>query len=183
MYSAIIGLYVGIRSCCLIVVFRSFISLLIICDVVVWIITLTWNKVSVAHSCLTLFDPMDCGLPVSSVHGILQGRIPEWVAIPSSRGSFWPRFPALRVDSLLSEPPAKYFSNKHRFIQDQQKIAIWGLQPWKAICRSLQHKGRRAFLPRRKDVGKNVVKKQAFHWLRPCQGRSLLVGLGYQGRA
>ena len=39
------------------------------------------------QSCLTLCDPMDCSLPGSSVHGILQARILEWVAIPSSRGS------------------------------------------------------------------------------------------------
>ena len=39
----------------------------------------------------TLCDPMDCSLPVSSVHGILQARIPEWVAMPSSRGSSQPR--------------------------------------------------------------------------------------------
>ena len=37
-------------------------------------------------SCLTLCSPMDCWPPVASVHGILQARIPEWVAIPSSRG-------------------------------------------------------------------------------------------------
>ena len=41
--------------------------------------------------CLTLFDPMDCSLPGSSVHGILQATILEWVAVPSSRGSSWPR--------------------------------------------------------------------------------------------
>ena len=34
---------------------------------------------------------MDCGLPVSSVHGILHARILEWVAIPFSRGSSQPR--------------------------------------------------------------------------------------------
>ena len=34
-----------------------------------------------------LCDPMDCSLPVSSVHGILQARILEWVAMPSSRRS------------------------------------------------------------------------------------------------
>ena len=34
---------------------------------------------------------MDCSLPGSSVHGILQARMLEWVAIPSSRGSSWPR--------------------------------------------------------------------------------------------
>ena len=37
--------------------------------------------------CLTLCDPMDCSLSGSSVHGILQARILDWVAIPSSRGS------------------------------------------------------------------------------------------------
>ena len=40
---------------------------------------------------VTLCDPMDYSLPGSSVRGILQARIQEWVAIPSSRGSSWPR--------------------------------------------------------------------------------------------
>ena len=35
--------------------------------------------------------PMNCSLPDSSVHGILQARILEWVAMPSSRASSWPR--------------------------------------------------------------------------------------------
>ena len=39
------------------------------------------------QSCSTLFNPMDCSLPGSFVHGILQARIPEWVAMPSSRVS------------------------------------------------------------------------------------------------
>ena len=41
--------------------------------------------------CLTLCNPMDHSPPGSSVHGILQARILEWVAIPFSRGSSWPR--------------------------------------------------------------------------------------------
>ena len=45
----------------------------------------------VAQLCLTLWDPMDCSPPDSSIHGILQARILEWVATPSSRGSSWPR--------------------------------------------------------------------------------------------
>ena len=44
-----------------------------------------------AQSCPTLFNSMDCSLPGSSVLGILQARILEWVAIPFSRGSFQPR--------------------------------------------------------------------------------------------
>ena len=43
------------------------------------------------ESCPTLCDPMDCSLPGSSVHGILQVRILEWVAILFSTESSWPR--------------------------------------------------------------------------------------------
>ena len=43
------------------------------------------------QSCPTLCNPMDCSLPGSSVHGILQIRMLESVALPSSRGSSWPR--------------------------------------------------------------------------------------------
>ena len=48
-------------------------------------------KVKAAESCLTLCDPMDCSLPGSSVRGILQVKILEWVAIPFSKGSSQPR--------------------------------------------------------------------------------------------
>ena len=43
------------------------------------------------QSCPTLWDPKDCSLPGSSVYGIFQARILEWVAISFSRGSSWPR--------------------------------------------------------------------------------------------
>ena len=46
---------------------------------------------SVTRSCLTLCDPMDRSPPGSSVCGVSQARILEWVAISSSRGSSWPR--------------------------------------------------------------------------------------------
>ena len=49
---------------------------------------------SVVQSCPSLLDPMNCSPPGSSVHEIFQARILEWVAIFSSRGSFWPRDPA-----------------------------------------------------------------------------------------
>ena len=56
-------------------------------------------------------NPMDCSLPGSSVHVILQVRILKWVAI-SSPGALpdpWikPRFPAFQASSLLSEPSGK----------------------------------------------------------------------------
>ena len=48
-------------------------------------------KVKVAQSCPTLCDPIDCSPQGSSVHGILQARILEWVAVPFSKGSSQPR--------------------------------------------------------------------------------------------
>ena len=47
-------------------------------------------KVLVAQSCPTLCNPTDCSPPGSSVHGILQARILEWVVRPFSRGSSQP---------------------------------------------------------------------------------------------
>ena len=66
---------------------------------------------SVAQSCPTLCNLMDCSPPGSSVHRILQARILEWVATPFSRGSSQCRDQtqshALQADSLPSEPPGK----------------------------------------------------------------------------
>ena len=67
--------------------------------------------VRVTQSCLTLCHPVACSPPGTSVHGILQARILQWLAIPFSRGSSQLRdrtpAPALQVDSLPSEPPEK----------------------------------------------------------------------------
>ena len=48
-----------------------------------------WSEVG--QSCPTLCDPIDYSLLGSSVHGIFQARVLEWVAISFSRGSSWPR--------------------------------------------------------------------------------------------
>ena len=48
-------------------------------------------KVKVTQSCLTLCDPMDCSVAGSSVHGIFQTRMLEWVAVAFSKGSSQPR--------------------------------------------------------------------------------------------
>ena len=47
--------------------------------------------VLITQSCPTLYEPVDWGPPGSSGHGILQASILEWVAMPFSRGSSWPR--------------------------------------------------------------------------------------------
>ena len=64
------------------------------------------SELKVTHLCQTLCNPMDY-----TVHGVLQARILEWVAIPFSRDlpnpRIEPRSPTLRVDSLPAEPPGK----------------------------------------------------------------------------
>ena len=72
----------------------------------------TWEALSkcvlVAQSCLTLCNTMDCSPPGSSVCGIFQARILEWVAIPFSKGSSQPRdwtcVSCIAGHSLPSEP-------------------------------------------------------------------------------
>ena len=54
--------------------------------------TLGMCACSIAKLCLTICDLTDCSLPGSSVHGILQARILEWVTISSSRTSSQPRY-------------------------------------------------------------------------------------------
>ena len=72
---------------------------------------LSWFETEneVIQSCPTLFNPMDCSLPGSSVHGIFQAIVLEWVAISFSGGDLpdpgiEPRSPALQTGILPSEP-------------------------------------------------------------------------------
>ena len=69
------------------------------------------SESEVAQSCPTLCDPMDCSLSGSSVHGIFQARVLEWIAISFSRGSSQPGnepgSTTLQADALPSEPPGK----------------------------------------------------------------------------
>ena len=70
------------------------------------------KRESVIQSYPALWDPMDCSLPGISVHGILQARILEWVAMPFSRGSSWPQdWSQVSHISLPSEPPGKPFTS------------------------------------------------------------------------
>ena len=81
-----------------------------------------------AQCCLTLWNPIDCSLPGSSVHGLSQAGILEWVAISYSRGSSNPGVEPMSsaYPAFITEPPGKpyymafffiYFfsSSKHYF--------------------------------------------------------------------
>ena len=67
----------------------------------------------VIQSCPTLCDFMDCRLPGSSIHGILQARVLEWVPCPSPGDlpdpGTEPMSPTLYADALPSKPPGKFF--------------------------------------------------------------------------
>ena len=69
------------------------------------------------QSCLTLYDPKDFSPPASSVHGILQAGKLEWVAMPSSRGSFQPlslMSPALEGGFFTNSAAWEYISWGHK---------------------------------------------------------------------
>ena len=100
----------------------------------------------VTQSCPTLGDPTDCSPPGSSVHWILQARILEWVAVPSSReGIFLTQGSNLRFLRLLHcrwvlyrlshgghiMPLMRRFSPKHLYIQGRvsQPQHYWHCRP------------------------------------------------------
>ena len=106
---------------------------------------LKWSKV--AQSCLTLCNPVDCSLPGSSIHEILQAKILEWVAISFSRGSSWTRdwtqvsHIAGRCFNLWAtrEAPGSTVIDTPR---NNVLPAIWAsLNPVKLTCKINQHIG------------------------------------------
>jgi len=78
-----------------------------------------WDILRSLQSCPTLYDPMDCNLPGSSVHGIVQAKILEWIAMPSSRGIFLTQGSNPCLLCLLHwqtgslAPPGKPWDNAH----------------------------------------------------------------------
>ena len=92
------------------------------------------DRERVAQSSPPLCNPIDCSLPGSSVHGILQARTLEWVAMPSSKDLADPgiklRSLALRADSLPSEPPGKPTAPLQKKKKKKEKT-----QPTRAVGR------------------------------------------------
>ena len=107
-----------------------------------WVETLAlWQPVLVARSCLTLYDPMDFSLAGSSIYGILQARIQEWVVSSFSRESSQPRdwtqvtctagrfFTVWATREALRENPRPTCNNKlnrhsHLFFQHAWEAAV-----------------------------------------------------------
>ena len=95
------------------------------------------------HSCPTLCNPMGCSLPGSSVHGILQARILEWVAMPSSRGSSQPR---IEPKSIISPALAgRFFTSSTTWealgntLPHVLKITVnYNFEPFRNVCMKAQ---------------------------------------------
>ena len=122
------------------------------CDWAFFLTTLLWRRVSthilvvwsswgwfsaswrllqlVAHSCPTLWDPVDCSPRGSSVHGIPQARILEWVAISCfrhlPRPGIEPRSPSLQAHSFtISVTRESWRLLKCKLISSSSEIRIW----------------------------------------------------------
>ena len=82
-------------------------------------------NVLVTQSCPALLNPMDYSPPDIPIHGILQGRILEWVSMPSSSGYFWPRiwtWVSYITDGFFiiwATKEAQYNKNYH------QSLSLW----------------------------------------------------------
>ena len=98
---------------------------------------------SVVQSCPALCDPIDCSQPGSSVHGSLQARILEWVAIPFSRGLSPPRDPT-HVSCITGWLFTIWATRKAHIVRDQFKKCFYlkkkknqFIQKWVNFCCSI----------------------------------------------
>ena len=125
----------------------------------------------VSDSC----NPMDCSPPGSSVHGILQARILEWVAMPTSGDlpnlGIKPRSPALQVDSLPSELPRKPVNTGVGGLSLLQGIFLtqklnWGLLHYRWILYQLSHQGKSIIHSKNDQMNKSINSEKQKLWSR-----------------
>ena len=85
-----------------------------------------------------LCDPMDCSLPGSSVHGVFQARVLEWVAISFFRGPSWPsdrtQVSCIAGRHFTSEPPGKPTKALCMYIKGSDYISLSSLSGSWASC-------------------------------------------------
>ena len=94
-----------------------------------------WNEV--AQSCLTLCNPMDCSLPGSSIQGIFQARILEWVVISFSR-----RSPQPRDWTWVSRTVGRHFTlwAIRKVNSSTKRVLKWDSGRWNNLLRPLHQK-------------------------------------------
>ena len=92
---------------------------------------LGYVEVLVTQSCPILCDPMGCSPPGSSVYGIVQAGILEWAAMPSSRGSSWPR----------DQTWVSCITGRHFTVWATRKVQASNLEAWHAAIHGAQRVG------------------------------------------
>ena len=124
------------------------------------------SESEVAQSCPTLCNPMDCSLPGSSVHGIFQAIVLEWIAISFSRGSSQPR-DRTRVSRIIDRRFTVWATSQKGTIKQRY---------WEAERRqtkpTVQWGGQRMFLVGEKKLGKRSLERWNalwFFWKNECQ--------------
>ena len=80
-------------------------------------------KVLVTQMCLTLCDPVDCSLSGPSVHGILQAKILEWIAIPFSKESSWSR----------DQTPISYIAGRFFIVLATREVLLTAIHKFNSI--------------------------------------------------
>ena len=96
----------------------------------------------VVKSYSTLCKPMDCSPPGSSVHKVSQARILEWVAVPSSRGSSWPRDgTCVSYVSCIGRPYCADFILFYQWVSHQSTLTLTSrpVSPGLSDCFAGQH--------------------------------------------
>ena len=120
------------------------------------------SESEVAQSCPTLCDPMDCSLPGSSVHGIFQARVPEWVAISFSRGSSQPR-DWTQVSHIVGRRFTVWALTRHNTFSDL--IVKWKLRVTKDTIIDLLHlEDCILFIYSQCWYGKEFLLSTSLHW-------------------
>ena len=135
------------------------------------------SKSELAQSCLTLCDPVNCSPPGSSIHGILQARILEWVAISFSREVI-PKFP---FDISMSCGLWTEKLNKHwHFPIPPEENCFWSYKiPWTEEPGGLQSMGS---LRVGHDWATSLSLFTFMHWIRKWQPTPVFLPGESQGR-
>ena len=92
----------------------------------------------VARSCLTLCDPMNCSLLGSTVHGVFQARVLEWIAISFSGVSSWPRDPTLgSCVSCIAGELSTCWATGEAISWPYVRVYFWTCESFPLICVSI----------------------------------------------
>ena len=139
----------------------------------------TW---SIDQSCLTFCDSMDCSLPVSSVHGISQARILEWVAISCSRESSRPKDWTLiscvsRIGRQILYHCATWEDPTSILTEIKYHMVLIGLPWWLSGKESASNAGDQASIPEsERSPGEGNGNLLQYSCLEKSQGQKSLAG-------